>query len=209
MNYQHPVQAIGSIFVIAAPSGAGKTSLVRALLNHASGLKLSISFTTRLPRPGEVDGKDYCFVTEELFQQKRAAGEFLEWAKVHDHHYATSRVWIENEIASGTDIILEIDWQGARQVKKLFPDAVGIFIAPPSIAILKERLTHRGQDSLEVIARRLEVAQSEIDHASEFEYVIINQDFSVAQSDLSHIVLASRLRFNQQRINYRQLLRSQ
>jgi guanylate kinase len=190
--------AVGSIFVIAAPSGAGKTSLVKALLVDQPLIKVSVSSTTRSMRPGEVDGIDYVFLSEIEFLKRRNAGEFLEWAKVHGNFYATSKKWIESEIANGIDIILEIDWQGAQQIKRLFPLAVGIFIAPPSLAALKERLIARGQDSDEVIEGRLSAAQSEINHAHEFEYVIINQDFSDALRDLTQIVAASRLRFKQQ-----------
>jgi guanylate kinase len=190
--------AVGSIFVIAAPSGAGKTSLVKALLTEQPLIKVSVSSTTRSVRPGEVDGVDYVFLSEAEFLMRRDAGEFLEWAKVHSNFYGTSKKWIENEIANGIDIILEIDWQGAQQIKRLFPLAVGIFIAPPSMKALKERLDARGQDSDEVIEARLAAAQSEINHASEFEYVIINQDFSDALRDLMQIVAASRLRFKQQ-----------
>jgi guanylate kinase len=189
---------IGSIFVIAAPSGAGKTSLVKALLAEQPQIKVSVSTTTRNMRPGEINGVDYVFVTESEFLGKRDAGEFLEWAKVHGNFYATSKKWIADEIAKGIDIILEIDWQGAQQIKRLFPLAVGIFIAPPSMQSLKERLEARGQDSDEVIEGRLAAAQSEINHAHEFEYVIINQDFSDALRDLTQIVAASRLRFRQQ-----------
>jgi guanylate kinase len=190
--------AVGSIFVIAAPSGAGKTSLVKALLVEQPLIKVSVSSTTRSMRPGEVDGVDYVFLSEIEFLKRRDAGEFLEWAKVHGNFYGTSKKWIENEIANGIDIILEIDWQGAQQIKRLFPLAVGIFIAPPSMAALKERLVARGQDSEKVIEGRLSAAQSEINHAHEFEYVIINQDFSDALRDLTQIVAASRLRFKQQ-----------
>jgi guanylate kinase len=189
---------IGSIFVIAAPSGAGKTSLVKALLAEQPQIKVSVSTTTRNMRPGETNGIDYVFVSESEFLAKRDAGEFLEWAKVHGNFYATSKKWIADEIAKGIDIILEIDWQGAQQIKRLFPLAVGIFIAPPSMQSLKERLEARGQDSDEVIEGRLAAAQSEINHAHEFEYVIINQDFSDALRDVTQIVAASRLRFRQQ-----------
>jgi guanylate kinase len=193
-----PKSAVGSIFVIAAPSGAGKTSLVKALLVEQPVIKVSVSSTTRSMRPGEIDGVDYVFLSEQEFLKRRDAGEFLEWAKVHGNFYGTSKKWIQNEIANGIDIILEIDWQGAQQIKTLFPLAVGIFIAPPSMAALKERLTARGQDSDDVIEGRLSTAQSEINHAHEFEYVIINQDFSEALRDLTQIIAASRLRFKQQ-----------
>ena len=185
----------GSLFVVAAPSGAGKTSLVRALLADAPLMQLSVSFTTRTPRPGEVDGRDYFFVDAAGFERRREAGEFLEWAEVHGNLYATSRAWIEDRIAAGVDIVLEIDWQGAVQVQRLFPDAIGVFIVPPSIGVLRERLTQRGQDTAEVIERRVAAAEAELKQAHRFQYVIINQDFASALADLQTIVDAARLRF--------------
>jgi guanylate kinase len=189
---------VGSIFIIAAPSGAGKTSLVRALLAAHKGIRVSVSATTRLMRPGEAHGIDYLFISEADFVAKQKAGEFIEWAKVHGNYYGTSKEWIEDQTSQGVDIILEIDWQGAQQIKQLFPNSVGVFIAPPSIADLGQRLKDRGQDSAEVISDRLAAAQSELNHASEFEYVIINQHFSDALADLAHIVSAARLRFELQ-----------
>ena len=188
----------GSLFVVAAPSGAGKTSLVRALLADAPLMQLSVSFTTRAPRPGEVDGRDYFFVDAAGFERRREAGEFLEWAEVHGNLYATSRAWIEDRIAAGVDIVLEIDWQGAVQVQRLFPDAIGVFIVPPSIGVLRERLTQRGQDTAEVIERRVAAAEAELKQAHRFQYVIINQDFASALADLQTIVDAARLRFTKQ-----------
>jgi guanylate kinase len=201
-----PAARRGCLFVIAAPSGAGKTSLVRALLANHSGLKVSVSSTTRQMRPGEVNGIDYIFLSEADFLQKKDAGEFIEWAKVHGNFYGTSKHWIANETSQGIDIVLEIDWQGAQQIKRLFSQAVGIFIAPPSIKDLEQRLIDRGQDSAEVIQGRLSAAQGELNHASEFEYVIINQHFSDALADLTHIVLAARLRFSQQSTRFPELL---
>ncbi len=194
MNNRRP----GSIFVIAAPSGAGKTSLVKALLERETGLRVSVSNTTRPPRPGEEHGKDYLFVSESQFLAMKDEGEFLEWAKVHGNLYGTSKRWIAEQSAKGIDIILEIDWQGARQIKQIFEHAVGVFIAPPSLEELKQRLISRGQDTEEVIEGRLAVAQSEINHAHEFEYVIINQDFSSALQELTQIVSTARLRYLQQ-----------
>ncbi len=188
----------GSLFVVAAPSGAGKTSLVRALLADAPLMQLSVSFTTRAPRPGEVEGRDYFFVDRPEFERRREAGEFLEWAEVHGNLYATSRTWIEGRIEAGVDIVLEIDWQGATQVQRLFPDAIGVFIVPPSIGVLRERLTQRGQDSAEVIERRVAAAQAELRQAHRFQYVIINQDFASALADLRTIVQAAHLRFAKQ-----------
>ncbi|MGE5713081.1 MAG: guanylate kinase [Betaproteobacteria bacterium] len=188
----------GSIFLVVAPSGAGKSTLVNALLEQDSGIALSVSHTTRPPRPGEADGREYHFVSVDEFMQRRAAGEFLESAEVHGNFYATSRTWIEQRVQAGTDVLLEIDWQGARQVKARFPQAVGIFILPPSIDALEARLQKRGQDSAPVIARRLLAAGSEIAHAPEFDYVIINVDFPAALAQLAAIVTATRLRFASQ-----------
>jgi guanylate kinase len=188
----------GSLFIVAAPSGAGKSTLVNALLAQEPGIKLSISTTTRQPRPGEQDGVHYQFTSADDFVARADRGEFLEWAEVHGNYYGTSRLTVEQEMKNGTDILLEIDWQGARQVKKLFPDAAGIFILPPSIAALEERLHKRGTDEPHIITRRLLAAGGEIAHAPEFEYAIINEEFNVALSELQAIVKATRARFAQQ-----------
>jgi guanylate kinase len=188
----------GSLFVVAAPSGAGKSTLVNALLAQEPGIKLSISTTTRQPRPGEQDGREYHFTTPEDFVARSGRGEFLEWAEVHGNYYGTSRLMVEKEMKAGTDILLEIDWQGARQVRKQFPQAAGIFILPPSIDALEDRLNKRGQDEPHIITRRLLAAGGEIAHAPEFEYVIINEEFNVALSEMSAIVRATRSRFAQQ-----------
>ncbi len=193
-----PTAFSGSLFMVVAPSGAGKSTLVNALLAQEPAIQLSISTTTREPRPGEEHGREYYFTTAEDFVARAAAGEFLEWAEVHGNYYGTSRILVEKEMAAGTDILLEIDWQGARQVRKQFPRTAGIFILPPSIDALEERLNKRGQDSQHVIARRLLAAGGEIAHAPEFEYVIINEEFTVALSELSAIVRATRCRFAQQ-----------
>jgi guanylate kinase len=185
--------ASGCLFVVAAPSGGGKTSLVKALLEREPGMRLSVSYTTRPPRPGERDGVDYHFVDEPTFATLKDRGEFLEHALVHGNWYATSATWLRKEVEAGHDVLLEIDWQGARQVRSLIPGAVLIFILPPSLALLKERLEKRGQDSPEVIARRLENAREEMRHCGEFDYVIMNQDFARAVDDLSVIVRAARL----------------
>lgn len=188
----------GSLFMVVAPSGAGKSTLVNALLAQEPSIKLSISYTTRRPRPQEQHGREYYFTTVDDFLTRRAAGEFLESAEVHGNYYGTSRLLIAEQMKAGTDILLEIDWQGAQQVKKQFPHAVGIFILPPSITALEERLKKRGQDEPHVITRRLLAAGGEIAHASEFEYVIINQEFATALSELTAIVKATRCRFAQQ-----------
>jgi len=188
----------GSLFMVVAPSGAGKSTLVNALLAQEPTIKLSISTTTRAPRPGETHGKEYYFTTAEDFVQRADAGEFLEWAEVHGNYYGTSRIMVEQQMKTGTDILLEIDWQGARQVKKQFPQAAGTFILPPSIDALEERLKKRATDAPHVITRRLLAAGGEIAHAPEFEYAIINEEFAVALSELTAIVRAARCRFAQQ-----------
>ena len=194
----HSTALAGSLFMVVAPSGAGKSTLVNALLKQEPTIQLSISTTTRAPRPGEEHGREYYFTSAEDFVARADAGEFLEWAEVHGNYYGTSRILVEKEMAAGTDILLEIDWQGARQVRKQFPRTAGIFILPPSIDALEERLNKRGQDSQHVIARRLLAAGGEIAHAPEFEYVIINEEFTVALSELTAIVRATRCRFAQQ-----------
>ena len=193
---------------MAAPSGAGKTSLVRALLAQRPGVELSISFTTREPRPGEENGVDYFFVSVAQFEAMRASGDLLEWAQVHGNFYGTSRQWIEGRIQQGADILLEIDYQGAAQVRQMFSDAIGVFIAPPSIAQLRERLIKRGQDSPPVIAARLSAAEHELKQIKQFEYVIINQDFASALGQLVAVVDAARLRFAKQRIRNQELFNS-
>lgn len=188
----------GNIFLVTAPSGAGKSSLVNALLERDPGLQLSVSCTTRPPRDGEVDGKDYWFVSRERFIEMRDQSDLLEWAEVHDNFYGTPKGPLADALANGRDVILEIDWQGARQVRRMLGPVTGIFILPPSMEVLEQRLKARGKDSQEIIGRRVAAASSEISHASEFEYIIINQDFSVALNQLEHIVAASRLRFPRQ-----------
>lgn len=183
----------GCLYVIVAPSGAGKSSLVNALLEREPDIGLSISYTTRPPRPGEVDGREYFFVTRAEFESMIAAGEFLEHAEVYGNFYGTSKKWIEKTRATGADVILEIDWQGARAVKKIFPDLTFIYILPPSIEVLRTRLVKRGKDSKEVIERRLAEAHEDLKHAPEADYVIINEDFSVALLDLQSVVRALRL----------------
>jgi guanylate kinase len=198
----------GNLFVVAAPSGGGKTSIVNALLEHDPGIGLSVSYTTRRPRPGEVDGVHYHFVDEPRFMALMDAGEFLEHAHVHGNWYATSAAWLQQQVDGGRDVLLEIDWQGAAQVRGLIPSSVHVFILPPSLATLRERLERRGQDSSEVIARRLEAAQEEMRHCGEFDYVIINQDFVAAVADLAAVVRASRLRSAQQRARHPGLVAS-
>ena len=178
----------GKLFVITAPSGAGKSSLIKALLAADAKLRLSISYTTRPPRPGERNGREYHFVDDATFLAMRARGEFLESAEVHGYRYGTSRRVIEEALARGESLILEIDWQGARQVRKLYPGCVGIFIHPPSVEELERRLRTRGQDSEAVIQKRLANAREELAHAGEFEYAIINKDFDTARQALARII---------------------
>jgi len=198
--------ASGCLFVLAAPSGAGKTSLVAALLEREPGIRLSVSYTTRPPRPGEVDGVHYQFVDEPRFLALKAGGEFLEHAHVHGHWYATSATWLGDQVVRGNDVLLEIDWQGAAQVRRIMPDAVHVFILPPSLASLRERLEKRGQDSTEVILRRLDAAREEIRHCGEFDYVIMNQEFARAVDDLHAIVRAARLTAPRQLARHAQLM---
>lgn len=188
----------GRLFVISAPSGAGKTSLVKALLAIEPTLQLSVSFTTRAPRPGEVDGIDYQFVNLDRFRQLQDAGAFLECATVHGNHYATSHPWLDEKLAAGCDVLLEIDWQGAAQVRRQLPEAVTLFILPPSLEALAQRLHGRRQDAPEVIAQRLAAAKAEIAHYVEFDYVIINNDFQIALEDLRAVLRASALTLERQ-----------
>ncbi len=184
----------GNLFIVCAPSGAGKTSLVAALLTADPEIRKSVSYTTRGPRPGEVNGRDYNFVTTEEFGRMLECGEFLESAQVHGNRYGTSHKWVTAQTAQDRDILLEIDWQGASQVRKLIPGTIGIFILPPSFDALLARLNKRALDTPDVIARRLENAREEMAHVVEFEYVIINEEFSRATRDLISIVRAERLK---------------
>jgi len=182
----------GKLFVITAPSGAGKTSLIEALIRDDPSLKLSISYTTRAPRPGEKNAVDYHFVDDKTFLSMRERGEFLESAEVHGYRYGTSKKVITEALARGEDLILEIDWQGAQQVRRIYPGCVGIFILPPSVEELERRMRSRGQDADGVIRRRLEAARGEMEHAGEFNYAIINKDFDTALRELAQIILKER-----------------
>ena len=195
----------GNLFIVAAPSGAGKTTLVKMLLERDGGIRLSVSYTTRAPRPGEADGREYHFIDVPAFLAMRGRGEFLECAEVHGNHYGTSRAWIERQMAAGQDILLEIDWQGAQQVRRLFHGSIGIFILPPSVAELERRLRGRGQDSEAVIARRVAAALDEMRHVNEFDYVIINNKLPEAIEDLQTVVRAVRLRTASQLDRHRAL----
>ena len=182
----------GKLFVITAPSGAGKSSLINAVLKEEPALKLSISYTTRAPRPGEKNGREYHFVDAQTFLAMRGRGEFLESAEVHGNHYGTSRKVIEDALARGQDVVLEIDWQGAQQVRRLYPACVGIFIVPPSVEELERRMRERGQDAEAVIRRRLQNAREELMHQHEFQYAIINKDFETAKRELAATIRKER-----------------
>jgi len=198
--------AAGCLFVVAAPSGGGKSSMVNALLEREPGIRLSVSYTTRPPRRGESEGNHYHFIDVATFLALQARGEFLEHAHVHGNWYATSASWLEAQVAAGQDVLLEIDWQGAAQVRRLIPDSVHIFILPPSLDALKERLEKRAQDPPDVIEQRLVAAREEMRHCGEFDYVIMNQDFARAVDDLSVIVRAARLTAPRQRLRHARAL---
>lgn len=196
----------GTLYTISAPSGAGKTSLVAKLLAHTPRLGVSVSHTTRPMRPGEEDGVNYHFVSHAQFEQMLNASAFLEHAQVFDNFYGTSQRWVESQLAAGEDVILEIDWQGAQQVRHLMPDTVAIFIMPPSREALNERLTGRGQDDSAVIQRRMDAAVAEMSHYVESDYVVINDDFDTALADLEAIVRSHRLTLASQQLRHQALL---
>lgn len=198
--------AAGCLFVVAAPSGGGKSSMVNAVLEREPGIRLSISYTTRPPRPGESEGKHYHFIDVPQFLALQARGEFLEQAFVHGNWYATSATWLKQQVAAGRDVLLEIDWQGAAQVRRQIPDSVHVFILPPSIEALRERLIARAQDPPDVIEQRVHAAREEMRHCGEFDYVIMNQDFARAVDDLSAIVRAARLTANRQQVRHAKAL---
>ena len=196
----------GTLYIFSAPSGAGKTSLVKALLDTTSYIGVSVSHTTRAPRPGEVDGKDYHFISRDDFQELVNEGAFLESAQVFDNYYGTSQRWVESEMEAGRDVILEIDWQGAQQVRRLMPDSVSAFIVPPSIEALEQRLRGRGQDSDEIIARRMRDARNEVSHYGEYDYLIVNDNFENTVDELRAIIIARRHRLDAQQIRHRDVL---
>ncbi|WP_166255853.1 guanylate kinase [Marinobacter salicampi] len=197
----------GTLFVVSAPSGAGKTSLVTALLEDDRQIGVSVSHTTRGKRTGEQDGVNYHFVSHETFEAMIRDNEFLEYADVFGNYYGTSQVWVEQTLSAGRDVILEIDWQGAAQVRRLMPDCVGIFIVPPSPEVLKARLVGRGTDAPEVVARRLKEAGEECSHALEFDYLVVNDVFDTALGQLKAIVESQRLRIASQQVRHSELLR--
>lgn len=198
----------GTLYVISAPSGAGKTSLVNALLESMDRISVSISHTTRSKRTGEIEGHDYYFVNQETFQNLIKTGDFLEYAQVFQQDfYGTSRAFVEEKLSQNIDVILEIDWQGAKQIRKTFPEAVTIFILPPSYKALKERLTNRGRDDEKAIGNRMAQAKNEMSHYREFDYIVINDQFETALIDLTSIIRATRLKMPYQNKKYEKLIK--
>ncbi|MBB1310164.1 MAG: guanylate kinase [Pseudoalteromonas rhizosphaerae] len=199
-------QTRGNLFILSAPSGAGKSSLINALLTKYNDMKVSVSHTTRSPRPGEANGVHYHFVNVDEFKSLIEKNDFFEWAQVFDNYYGTSKQAIEEQLAAGIDVFLDIDWQGARQVRDLVADVETIFILPPSKVELEARLNNRGQDSQEIIAGRMAKAQSETSHYNEYDYVVVNDDFATALKEIETIVLAKRLSLQSQAIRHQDLL---
>lgn len=202
---------LGNLFIVAAPSGAGKSSLIKALLerhsdNTSHPMQVSVSHTTRDPRPGEVDGEHYHFVSKDEFKSLIEQDAFFEWAEVFGNYYGTSRITIEETLHKGIDVFLDIDWQGARQVKALLPDTVGIFILPPSTEVLRERLNQRGQDSEDVIEGRMRDAAAEMQHYDEFDYVLVNDDFATTLSEFESLILSQRLAVKKQKLRHADLI---
>lgn len=196
----------GQLYILSAPSGAGKTSLVKRLIETDPQIRVAVSTTTRPPRPGEIDGQHYHFTDTDTFKEKINQGDFLEWAEVFGNLYGTQQSQVMQLLAQDVDVILEIDWQGARQIREKMPDALSIFILPPSLEELQRRLTGRGTDAAEVIARRLAEAKTEMRHYPEFDYVVINDDFDTAFTDLHTIFKANRLRTRRQQMRHRAML---
>lgn len=196
----------GTLFIVAAPSGGGKTSLVKKLVNSLDDIAVSVSHTTRKKRPGEVHGVDYFFVDEPAFMSMVDEGAFVEHAQVFNHYYGTSEEQIIERLRAGIDIVLDIDWQGAEQIKHIFTNAVSIFVIPPSVDVLKKRLMDRQQDDEQVIANRMQRANDELSHYPEFDYLIVNDDFAIAADELKAIVVANRLQMSRQVGQQRQLL---
>ncbi|QCU75964.1 guanylate kinase [Pseudoalteromonas distincta] len=201
-------QTRGNLFILSAPSGAGKSSLINALLKKHADMKVSVSHTTRAPRPGEENGVHYHFASTDEFKALIAKDDFFEWAQVFDNYYGTSKQAIESQLDAGIDVFLDIDWQGAQQVREIMPSVKTIFILPPSKEELEQRLNNRGQDSAEVIASRMAKAQSETSHYNEYDYVIVNDDFETALGDIEVIVMAQRLTLKAQEERHQVLLNS-
>lgn len=196
----------GNAFIVAAPSGGGKTSLVKKLVNALDNIEISVSHTTRPMRPGEQEGVDYFFVCKERFMEMVDEGAFVEHAMVFDHYYGTSVAQIKSRLAAGIDVVLDIDWQGAKQICHLLPHAVSIFVIPPSLHTLKQRLQDRKQDNEEAIDKRMQRAQDELSHFSEFDYLIVNDNFGKAAEELQAIIIANRLTFARQSTKVGKLL---
>jgi guanylate kinase len=196
----------GRLFIVAAPSGGGKTSLVNRLIQSMSSIELSVSHTTRHARPKEKEGRDYFFIEKDEFESMIAEHAFIEYAKVFDNYYGTSKKQIEERLSNGVDVVLDIDWQGAQQIKKTYPSAKSIFLLPPSLQVLRERLENRQQDNQEIIEKRMQQAQTELEHYQEFDYLIVNEEFDLALSHLKSIVTAERLTRKIQMIRQRKLL---
>ena len=196
----------GTLYTVSAPSGAGKTSLVKGLIDSVSETLVSVSYTTRTQRPGEIDGVNYHFVSEDVFQQMLGQGDFLEHAKVFNNFYGTSQSWVESTLAAGDDVILEIDWQGAQQIRKLMPESIAVFILPPSLTALHERLNKRGQDDATIIEHRMQQAVAEMSHYPEADYLIINDHFDEALSELTSLVRCQRLILAKQQQRHPKLL---
>ena len=196
----------GKLYIISAPSGAGKTSLIKKLIPDLDKLMVSVSHTTRVQRPGEIDGIDYFFTSVERFKEMISQSDFLEYAQVFDNYYGTAQSSVEHSLNSGKDVILEIDWQGAAQIRRLLEDIISIFILPPSTQVLRQRLQERGQDSAEIIDRRMQAAKTEISHYAEYDYLIVNDDFNTALTELKSIILARRLSIAQQQDQLKALL---
>jgi guanylate kinase len=194
------------LYIISAPSGGGKTSLMKAVVSKMDNLVVSVSYTTRPPRPGEVDGVNYYFVDTQNFNQMLNQGDFLEYAEVFGSFYGTSKRWVDDQIQKNKDVILEIDWQGAAQIRKLYPESTSIFILPPSLDILYDRLKQRKQDSEAVIEKRMTAAKSECKHYQEFDYIVINNNFDTAVAEIESIILSTRLRCDIQSQKHRQLI---
>ncbi|MEL0634999.1 guanylate kinase [Pseudoalteromonas carrageenovora] len=201
-------QTRGNLFILSAPSGAGKSSLINALQKKHDDMKVSVSHTTRSPRPGEENAVHYHFVSADEFKALIAKDDFFEWAQVFDNYYGTSKQAIESQLDAGIDVFLDIDWQGAQQVRKIMPSVQTIFILPPSKEELEQRLNNRGQDSAEVIAGRMAQAQSETSHYNEYDFVVVNDDFDTALSDIETIVMAQRLTLKAQQNRHQNLLSS-
>ncbi len=206
MNNQSRTSSKATLVIVSAPSGAGKTSLVKALLQNLDDLSVSISHTTRQPRPGEVDGSDYHFVSTTEFEQIKNNNGFLESARVFDHYYGTARATVDDLLSRGVDVILEIDWQGAQQVRQQYPDCISIFILPPSLSALERRLHKRAQDDEQAIVRRMQDAVSEISHYAEYEYLIVNDDFEAAKNAFKSIVMSTRQLTRRQKIQQQSIL---